>query len=433
MNRTTKPLLVPTSRVRLAGPLLTVCSVAFLARVICAAYIVSHYAPSKIYGGFESCRIAASIATGHGFSSPYGVPTGPTAWLPPVYPYLVAAVFKLFGVYSVSSIVCLFGVNLICATLTTALLFQVGLVCGGPTVAFAGSMLWALNLQAILFSARLWESSLSALLVTITMMLYLRLLKSPANLHDWILYGLLWAFAALTNTALMALMPLPVAALLYYGRRQAWRPAGVALVVFLCGLAPWTIRNYAEFHKLIPIRVNFGPELWYGNQPGVRDPADLSHDPMENFREFLVYRQMGETRYAASRQKMALASIRQRPGEFLQLTRMRVVYFWTGSESFGLGWQTCIWLLAFLGLVLMCRNAVPVAAPFASALLLFPLPYYVTHANTFYRHPIEPLVGVLVAFACVTLSGLGASTYPFAKPPQEHSNGNPTQAAVGEN
>ncbi len=45
--------------------------------------------------------------------------------------------------------------------------------------------------------------------------------------------------------------------------------------------------------------------------------------------------------------------------------------------------------------------------PFASALLLFPLPYYVTHSETFYRHPIEPIVGLLVGYACVALLGFG--------------------------
>src|SRR5713101_8433262 len=53
--------------------------------------------------GYEFGRVARSIATGHGFSSPYPEPTGPTALIPPVYTYLVAGVFKLLGVYSVSS------------------------------------------------------------------------------------------------------------------------------------------------------------------------------------------------------------------------------------------------------------------------------------------------------------------------------------------
>src|SRR5437867_10185904 len=37
--------------------------------------------------GYETGRIARSIALGQGFSSPLFANTGPTAWMTPVYPY----------------------------------------------------------------------------------------------------------------------------------------------------------------------------------------------------------------------------------------------------------------------------------------------------------------------------------------------------------
>src|SRR5262245_10467165 len=54
--------------------------------------------------GWETGKIAYSIATGQGFSSPFQENTGPTAWVAPLYPYLVAGVFKILGIYSPSSI-----------------------------------------------------------------------------------------------------------------------------------------------------------------------------------------------------------------------------------------------------------------------------------------------------------------------------------------
>src|SRR5256885_12413072 len=50
--------------------------------------------------GWEMGRVARSIAQGHGFSSPYDGNTGPTAWEPPLYPFLMAGLFKLFGICS---------------------------------------------------------------------------------------------------------------------------------------------------------------------------------------------------------------------------------------------------------------------------------------------------------------------------------------------
>ena len=50
--------------------------------------------------GWEMGRIARALATGYGFADPFTGHTGPTAWAPPLYPLFLAAVFKLFGVYT---------------------------------------------------------------------------------------------------------------------------------------------------------------------------------------------------------------------------------------------------------------------------------------------------------------------------------------------
>lgn len=53
--------------------------------------------------GWEMGRVGRSIALGHGFSSAYDGNTGATAWEPPLYPYLIGGVFKIFGIYTHSS------------------------------------------------------------------------------------------------------------------------------------------------------------------------------------------------------------------------------------------------------------------------------------------------------------------------------------------
>ena len=61
--------------------------------------------------GFEMGRVGRSIALGQGFSNPYGGNTGPTAWEPPLYPYLIGGVFKVFGVYTYASAWVLLSIN----------------------------------------------------------------------------------------------------------------------------------------------------------------------------------------------------------------------------------------------------------------------------------------------------------------------------------
>jgi len=66
----------------------------------------------------ETGNIAFSLAKGHGFSSPYWQETGPTAWLTPVYPALVAAIFKIFGIHTPHSFFAIVFLNILFSTAT---------------------------------------------------------------------------------------------------------------------------------------------------------------------------------------------------------------------------------------------------------------------------------------------------------------------------
>src|ERR1700733_4990702 len=65
--------------------------------------------------GWEAARIARALVQGSGYADPFSnsfiAHTGPTAWLPPLYPLLIAAVFKVFGVYTLASAWGLLAIN----------------------------------------------------------------------------------------------------------------------------------------------------------------------------------------------------------------------------------------------------------------------------------------------------------------------------------
>jgi hypothetical protein len=68
--------------------------------------------------GGEAGRVARSIAQGEGFSNPLFGKTGPTAWLAPVFPYLLAAIFKIFGIYSKTSTIVALALDSLFSALT---------------------------------------------------------------------------------------------------------------------------------------------------------------------------------------------------------------------------------------------------------------------------------------------------------------------------
>ena len=87
--------------------------------VVCFAYRDLPDA-DKLYEqfGWEMGWIARALASGHGFSSPYFPWSGPTAMQPPLYPALLSLVFRLFGIYSLTSAFVILSINSLLSSLT---------------------------------------------------------------------------------------------------------------------------------------------------------------------------------------------------------------------------------------------------------------------------------------------------------------------------
>ena len=74
----------------------------------------SRQAVSVIPFLFEVGNIAHSLATGHGFASPFRVVTGPTAWMTPLFPMLLAGIFRMFGSYTFHAWLAVVLFNILC-------------------------------------------------------------------------------------------------------------------------------------------------------------------------------------------------------------------------------------------------------------------------------------------------------------------------------
>ena len=93
---------------------------------------------------FEMGRIGRAIATGRGFADPFNGPTGPTAWESPLYPYLIAGVFRLTGVYTQASAFILLAINSVFSSLTCIPIFLIARRCFSERVAAWSAWAWAL-------------------------------------------------------------------------------------------------------------------------------------------------------------------------------------------------------------------------------------------------------------------------------------------------
>src|SRR5579863_4651973 len=143
MARRFRPVLHLWARVRTSLFWIVIIGIVVRGGWIIVAHTYKFKASEQNFGfGFEMGRIGAAIAAGRGFSNPFGPPTGPTAWEPPLYPYLTAGVFHLFGIYSHASAFVLLAINSVFSSLTCIPIFLVARRIFSERVAVGSAWAW---------------------------------------------------------------------------------------------------------------------------------------------------------------------------------------------------------------------------------------------------------------------------------------------------
>jgi len=399
-----KSLALPYLRV---APYVWMTGVAFLYRIGLMLYLRSYRFPGgelpmpRTFGfGFETGSIAASIATGHGFSSPFGVASGPTAWVAPVYPFLCAMVFKVLGVFTIPSAIAVLVMNCLFSALTCITIYLIAERTVGRQVGLWAGWMWAV----IPFFMRwpitwVWDMSFSALLLSLLFLCTLEI-KQTTNWKKWLGLGLLWGITALTNPALLTFLPLS-AVWLVYRLRDKWRKMVPLIAIAALGccavVTPWLVRNRAVFGHFVFIRGNFGFEFHLGNYHYSNGLGWPQRHPTVNPRFLDEYLRLGEQGFVAEHTRQGMEFVRRYPGEFIRLCGYRFRVFWDGTcLDYVLVDEWRPWMLLSLslvtlwGLMLAIGQRVPASVLTGVLLLLYPFPYYLTFPSVRYRHAIEP-------------------------------------------
>lgn len=373
--------------------------------------------PAQWRFGFEAGRIAYSIVEGHGFSSPLYADTGPTAWMTPVYPYIVAGVFKVFGTYSKASAVALLSFNALTSALVCVVVFLIAGFSFGERVAKWSAWGWAFCPYGIYFPVeRIWETWLATLLLCVLFLITLRL-ESEDRWSRWMGFGALWGLAGLTSPALLAVLPFLAVWVIYRRHRlgRRWFLVNVvASLAFFVVIMPWFVRNYRVFHRVIPFRDGMGLVLRLGTKGKSDYWATYELGPWHNDAEWNEFLQLGELGYMDHKKQQALEFIRANPGWYAWTTARRVLYLWTGywsldrdylkEEPFdppNIFFCTALTVLALLGLRRALKANWSGTLPYALVLFTFPLIYYLTSPEVYYRRPIDPFFVILAVVAVV--------------------------------
>jgi 4-amino-4-deoxy-L-arabinose transferase-like glycosyltransferase len=387
-------------------------AVAFLLRIVCMLWWKSYIFPTLVPYN-EVGRLIEKIATGQGFSSPYGGNSGPTAAFPPVYPFLGSLIYRIFGSYTSTCAIAILTMNCVFGSLNAILIHKLGSRTLGRRTALLAAWVW--TLFPVFFRwdiSWIWEFSLSALLLTCLLDLTMDVANEGTTRH-WAGFGAAWGFSALANPALVSLLPFSglYAAFRNHRAGRAWfKPAVLSAVLFFAVLTPWLGRNYAIFHKFIFVRDNFWLEFQLGNFHGSTGLGFGPLHPTGSDRLLHRFETLGELGYMEDRKRMAVEFLHHYPSEFRELTLKRIVWFWDGTpvlyqaHDWWQPWEVW-WLsaLSLLGMIFVLTRRPSGWGLYVSAVLVYPMPYYVTYANPKYRHAIEPELALLGGYLLVLL------------------------------
>ncbi len=342
---------------------------------------------------------------------------------PPVYPYFIAVIGRLFGsVRAVLWAQAFLGALLVPAVGRVGRLAfgrRAGLVAAG-IAAFYPELLWysAHYLSETVYLVLLWWAIERTLAADVC-----RSARAAAAA------GLLWAAATLTRELSLYLVPFAVAWLLRrplaacfrrWTRRSSLEGGPTrsllvraAVLVFTTAvtIAPWTVRNALVYHAFVPVSTMGSLNLWQGNttltHTEIYEVLSSQGDPIQ------------QDRYC---RRMAWHSIAARqPFWIAEKLREQMPEFWkAGSEVLDhlVGREACgpqdekrlVWIeaafvgpyLALLGLFLIGLARLRVDGR-ASWLLLLLLAYNAAHvvayATTRFRLPVLPVLFVIAASA----------------------------------
>jgi hypothetical protein len=357
--------------------------------------------------GWEMGRVAFSLVEGHGFSSPLPSPTGPTAIVGPIYPLLLALIFKVFGVYSAGSAIAVRVMQSVFASLTCLFIYLCGRDTVGDGTGRLAALAWALFPLNIFFTVtKVWETSLTGMLAA-ALFWYLLRTRNSLSVLRWSGAGAMLGFAALVNTSLvMLIVPFAVSAL-WRHRARLFPSAAAGALTCLAVVSPWLVRNHAQFGKLM-LRSNFplefrigNNELSYGQKIEALHP---SNTPSVNRH----WQDVGESRFMAEESASNSQFVRTHLDRFALSTINRIVNYWTGAwvrpiSGFPNIWTvivptTALTLLGLFGVWRMFQDRNSNAIMYAGILFIYPIVYYATTSQPRFYHTVTPLLIISGAF-----------------------------------
>jgi len=236
-------------------------------------------------GTTEYRAIAENLVRGNGFVMEAGGP--PMLWRPPLYIFLLAGIYPLFGVRYVPVLF----VQILLNSLTCCLAYILSKDIFDRQVGLLTAFLLALHPLFLYNSARVMTEVLFTFLLVVSTLSILWFAKTLQGRYA-ILCGIFVGLTTLCRSSwqYFPLFLVPVLGLLHkkrHGAALVLKKSWIVVAGMVLMVAPWTIRNYvASGGEFIFVTTDAGYALWVGNHLPTRglDDDALSEEGLQTLR-----------------------------------------------------------------------------------------------------------------------------------------------------
>ena len=369
-------------------------------------------------------QVAWNLAHGVGFRLDGAGGPYPTAFVPPLVPWITSLLYRTTGHHDYFAAVLL---QCTIGALLPLAVAALGAAVFGIGVGRVAGWLAVVHPLLVFFCGYLLTETVFTLLFVLALVASMEWVKTPRRGRA-LGAGLLWGVTALARPTALP-MPLLVAI-------WAWIPLGLALLagerlrqlaMLFLGLAlvvaPWTIRNAVELHALVPVTTGAGGALMVGNNPEVwADPARRGGGTSGLWVELTrtEFRGLSETEVDVRARARALAFLRAHVREWPAMALAKLGRFWRLTTEAGdtgswqrsgsplrdamhrvdplLAWSVIVMPFALWGAVVSLRGS----RRWFQSFLLWCIAYFSAIGVVFFgslrmRVPAEPLVVLLAA------------------------------------
>jgi 4-amino-4-deoxy-L-arabinose transferase-like glycosyltransferase len=202
------------------------------------------------------------------------------AYKPPLYPFFLAAVYKIFG--QSKSVVMFFQIFI--STITGLFIYLISLKCFSKKIATLSLIFFAVFWETAILPITLYSDNFYWFFLSALILLFV--ISKNFTFKLAIISGIILGLLTLIRPpSITLLIPLSIWFLL---NKLNVKKIGLLCVIFLFCLltiAPWTFRNYKIYHQLVFVYTEGYINLWMGNNAKTGgsylapDPKDPNETP----------------------------------------------------------------------------------------------------------------------------------------------------------